>query len=53
VRIPGAQDALSRGNGRMRLFHTDEDFAAFGRVLAEGPFVSRSVFLFSETGGWK
>ncbi len=28
--------ALNRGNGRMRLFHKDEDFAAFERVLAEG-----------------
>jgi putative transposase len=27
---------LNRGNGRMRLFHKDEDFAAFVRVLAEG-----------------
>ena len=27
---------LNRGNGRMRLFHKDEDFAAFERVLAEG-----------------
>ena len=28
--------ALNRGNGRMRLFHKDEDFAAFERVLAQG-----------------
>ena len=27
---------LNRGNGRMRLFHKDADFAAFERVLAEG-----------------
>lgn len=27
---------LNRGNGRMRLFHKDEDFVAFERVLAEG-----------------
>jgi putative transposase len=27
---------LNRGNGRMRLFHRDEDYAAFERVLAEG-----------------
>lgn len=27
---------LNRGNGRMRLFHKDEDYAAFQRVLAEG-----------------
>lgn len=27
---------LNRGNGRMDLFHKDEDFAAFERVLAEG-----------------
>ena len=27
---------LNRGNGRMRLFHKDEDFAAFERILAEG-----------------
>jgi putative transposase len=27
---------LNRGNGRMWLFHKDEDFAAFERVLAEG-----------------
>jgi len=27
---------LNRGNGRMRLFHKDEDFAAFLRVLGEG-----------------
>ena len=27
---------LNRGNGRMRLFHKDEDFAAFERVLGEG-----------------
>ena len=27
---------LNRGNGRMRLFHTDEDFAAFEGVLGEG-----------------
>ena len=27
---------LNRGNGRMRLFHTEEDFAAFERVLGEG-----------------
>jgi putative transposase len=26
----------NRGNGRMRLFHKDGDFAAFERVLAEG-----------------
>jgi putative transposase len=26
----------NRGNGRMRLFHADGDFAAFERVLAEG-----------------
>ncbi|MEX0774994.1 MAG: transposase [Phycisphaeraceae bacterium] len=28
--------ALNRGNGRMRLFHTDADYAAFETVLAEG-----------------
>ncbi len=27
---------LNRGNGRMRLFHKDQDFAAFERVLGEG-----------------
>ena len=27
---------LNRGNGRMRLFHKDADFAAFERVLVEG-----------------
>jgi putative transposase len=27
---------LNRGNGRMRIFHKDEDYAAFERVLAEG-----------------
>ena len=27
---------LNRGNGRMRLFHKDEDFAAFERIIAEG-----------------
>ncbi len=27
---------LNRGNGRMRLFHKDDDFAAFERVLGEG-----------------
>ena len=27
---------LNRGNGRMRLFHKAEDYAAFERVLAEG-----------------
>ena len=27
---------LNRGNGRMRLFHKDADFAAFQDVLAEG-----------------
>ena len=27
---------LNRGNGRMRLFHKDEDFAAFEKVLGEG-----------------
>ena len=27
---------LNRGNGRMGLFHKDEDFEAFERVLAEG-----------------
>jgi len=27
---------LNRGNGRMRIFHKAEDFAAFERVLAEG-----------------
>ena len=27
---------LNRGNGRMRLFHKDDDFHAFERVLAEG-----------------
>ncbi len=27
---------LNRGNGRMRLFHQDPDYAAFERVLAEG-----------------
>lgn len=27
---------LNRGNGRMRLFDKDADFAAFKRVLAEG-----------------
>lgn len=27
---------LNRGNGRMRLFHNDADFAAFERVLGEG-----------------
>ena len=27
---------LNRGNGRMRLFHKDEDFAAFEKVLAQG-----------------
>ena len=26
---------LNRGNGRMRLFHKEADFAAFERVLAE------------------
>ena len=26
---------LNRGNGRIRLFHKDEDFAAFERVLGE------------------
>lgn len=28
--------AINRGNGRMRLFHKDEDYAAFERVLAQG-----------------
>lgn len=28
--------ALNRGNGRLRLFHKDEDFLAFERVLGEG-----------------
>ena len=27
---------LNRGNGRMRLFHKDADYAAFERVLAQG-----------------
>ncbi len=27
---------INRGNGRMRLFHKDADFAAFEAVLAEG-----------------
>ena len=27
---------LNRGNGRMRLFHKDEDFSAFERVLGQG-----------------
>ena len=27
---------LNRANGRMRLFHKDEDFAAFEKVLAQG-----------------
>lgn len=27
---------LNRGNGRMRLFEQDGDYAAFERVLAEG-----------------
>jgi len=27
---------LNRGNGRMRLFYKDDDYAAFERVLAEG-----------------
>ena len=27
---------LNRGNGRMRIFHKPEDFAAFERMLAEG-----------------
>jgi len=27
---------LNRGNGRMRLFHTEDDYDAFERVLAEG-----------------
>ena len=27
---------LNRGNGRQRLFHKDDDYAAFERVLAEG-----------------
>jgi putative transposase len=27
---------LNRGNGRMRLFHKDADYAAFERVLSEG-----------------
>ena len=27
---------LNRGNGRMSLFHKDDDFSAFERVLAEG-----------------
>ena len=27
---------LNRGNGRMRLFHKDGDYAAFEQVLAEG-----------------
>ena len=27
---------LNRGNGCMRLFHRDEDFAAFERMLGEG-----------------
>ncbi|MCH7814103.1 MAG: hypothetical protein IID40_08795 [Planctomycetes bacterium] len=26
---------LNRGNGRMRLFHKDEDFAAYERVLGQ------------------
>ncbi|MHB1037031.1 MAG: transposase [Pirellulales bacterium] len=27
---------LNRGNGRMRIFHKAEDYAAFERVLSEG-----------------
>ena len=27
---------LNRGNGRMMLFHKDEDFAAFEKVVGEG-----------------
>ena len=27
---------LNRGNGRLHLFHKDEDFEVFERVLAEG-----------------
>ncbi len=34
---PGfAYHVLNRGNGRMRLFHKDGDFAAFEQVLVEG-----------------
>jgi putative transposase len=34
---PGlAYHVLNRGNGRMRLFHKDDDFAAFERVLGQG-----------------
>jgi putative transposase len=28
--------ALNRGNGRMSLFHKEEDFAAFEEVLGQG-----------------
>jgi putative transposase len=27
---------MNRGNGRSRLFHKDEDYAAFERVLGQG-----------------
>ena len=37
VEEPGTiYHVTNRGNGRMRLFHKDADFAAFERVLAEG-----------------
>ena len=32
---------LNRGNGRLRLFHKDEDYDAFERVLAECSAVTR------------
>lgn len=32
----GLYHALNRGNGRSTIFHKEEDFAAFERILAEG-----------------
>ena len=32
----GLYHALNRGNSRATIFHKDEDFAAFERILAEG-----------------
>ncbi len=32
----GIYHALNRGNGRQTIFHKDEDFEAFERILAEG-----------------
>ena len=37
--------ALNRGNARAAVFHKDEDFDAFERIVAEGLEKFRSLFL--------